>query len=487
MKYLSVLVSFFIYSFASAQDDCKCSKNFDEINQKVRDNYSGFSMKVTPLTKLKFEELTKQVKQNVKGIKDPKACLEAIKPWMSFFQDGHLFINTQLSIKETEDPALVIERANKVSSQKFTSEQNFQNYLSDNLSKLSEIEGIWESDDKAYRIGIVKDAINSKKLAAFIFDKRDDLWVAGKNKFELETIGSNKFSAKYFYADFTSEISFARQIKNILVIENIYKFQKISPTPQEFASQNELIHKIPDYRVEKIDSNTVLMVLPPFTIPNAPLYVKEMIGQNDALIRSVKNLIIDLRNNQGGDDNTFDSVFPYLANGPIVRKGSKIRASQENLIMLNHELKSIQDFPQYKETIDPKLREIISLMKANMGKMYQGPSKTFAFDKNTDNPKNVVILVNKNTSSTAESVSLEAKQSSKVTLMGTNTKGSADFTEVRDWGLPCYAWRVAIPLGISHRLPEYPIENIGIKPDVIIPEGIVDWVDFTAKYLNNKK
>ncbi len=62
-----------------------------------------------------------------------------------------------------------------------------------------------------------------------------------------------------------------------------------------------------------------------------------------------------------------------------------------------------------------------------MGKMFDGLNKTFEFEPNRLNPKKVVILVNKNTASAAESFCLEAKQSPKTILMGTNTKGFADY------------------------------------------------------------
>jgi hypothetical protein len=338
-----------------------------------------------------------------------------------------------------------------------------------------------------YRIGIIKDATNANKFYGFLLNKRDNLWVIGKTKFVLEQLSELKFKTTYYYADFTPEITITNVVKNLLVMENIYKFNKLSPIPKEFASQDDLIHRIPDYRVEKLDSNNTLLKLPPFTMPNVELYVSELVKQNEGLIRSSKNLIIDLSNNPGGDESVFDAIFPYIANGPIVRRGSKIRASIENQILLNHELKAIQDYPQYAKNLDPKLRDIIRKMQMNPGTIITGADKTFSYPQSTSNPQKVVILVDKNTASSAESLSLEAKQSSKTILMGTNTKGAFDYTEVRDWGLPCYAWRLALPLGYSYRLPLTPLEGVGIKPDVRIPDTEVDWVGFAVKYLNTLK
>ncbi|MCP9764209.1 S41 family peptidase [Lacihabitans soyangensis] len=487
MKQFIIALLVLFSATANAQSDCNCQKNFDEIYQKVRDNYGAFSMKVNATTKPAFDALSKKVKEKSAGVTDPTACYFILKEWTEFFKDGHLFINTINPIVPAEPADALLKRAAAVPVQKFNSEASFQAYLNANLAKLAYLEGIWESDDKAYRLGIVKDAAVATKFYGFLLNKKDDKWVAGKTKFVLEQLSETKLKTTYYYADFTSELTLTTVVKNLLVMENIYKFNKVSPIPKEYASQDDLIHRVPDYRVEKLDSLNTLVRLPPFTMSNVQLFVKEMLSQNNSLLRSSKNLIIDLRNNPGGDEAVFDPVFEYIANGPIVRRGSKVRASMENQILLNHELKAIQDFPEFAQSLDPKLRDMIRKMQQNPGTIITAEDKTFNFPKSSLNPQKVVILVDKNTSSTAESLSLEAKQSSKTIIMGTNTKGAFDYTEVRDWGLPCYAWRLALPLGYSYRLPLTPLEGVGIKPDVRIPDTEADWVGFAVKYLSTVK
>lgn len=483
MKYIFFIAIVLNFNVLYAQNDCLCNKNFEEIKQKVSDNYAAFNQKVNIKTKPKYDELTKKVAAASKLTSDPKECFKIIKTWTDFFEDGHLFINTQKNYDNPEPIETLKARANAIPDQKYTTEGAFTNYIKLNEAKLDPVEGIYFSDDKAYKIGIIKDELVAGKFYGFLLEKKDELWKAGKTKFKLEQIEPNKYKATYYYSDFTSEVNFSRLIKNVLMIENIYKFEKISPIPNETVDLIDQNHKLPDYRVEKIDAENTLVVLPPFTMANAGMYSSELIKQNAHLIRSTKHLIIDLRNNPGGDESAFDELMPFIAQGKIVRKGSKMRATEENLILLNHELKSIQDFPQFKNSLDPKLRELIRGMQMNMGKFYDGPDKVFEFPK-MENPQKVIILVNKNTASTAESISLEAKQSTKTIIMGTNTKGFADYTEVRDWGLQCYGWRLAFALGLSYRLPLNPIENIGIKPDVQVPAETVDWVSFAIKYLN---
>lgn len=485
MKYiLSTFLILTVFFSSMAQSDCNCKKNFEEISQKITDNYVAFESKTAGLEKAKYKAVLKKTKDAAQAAKSQKECFDALSELTGFFKDNHLFINNGASFSVTEDPALALARSKVLLSQPYTSEDKFQKYLSTNSGKLNDAEGIWISDDQAYTVGIIK--VSETKLWGFLLSDKDNLWKAGKHKFSLDVLEKNKFKAEYFFADFTSEINFARMVDDYLIIDNIYKFQKKYPNTSPKMSPYNTAHILPDYRVEKIDEDNTLIVLPPFLMNNAPLFTNEMLVQNESLILNSKNLIIDLRNNPGGDEGVFDNIFPYFANKPIIRKGSKIRASQENLILISHELKSISEIPQYKG-LEPKLRTITNRMEQNMGSMITGPDKTFDEYKEQSKVKKVIILVNKKTASTAESISLEAKQNAKVVIMGTQTKGAFDYTEVRDWALPCYSWRLALPLGLSHRLPLNPLENVGIKPDVLVPDTEIDWVSFALKYLNANK
>jgi C-terminal processing protease CtpA/Prc len=98
------------------------------------------------------------------------------------------------------------------------------------------------------------------------------------------------------------------------------------------------------------------------------------------------------------------------------------------------------------------------------------------------NPERVSFLVNKGTGSAAEMFLLEAKQSKKVKLYGTNSSGAVDYTEYVKILMPCKFYTLYYPACKSLRLPDYPLDNIGIKPDVEIPADTADWIDYVKKY-----
>ncbi len=459
-----------------------CSRNFEETYEKVSRNYAGWGEKTASTKdKKRLENLTKETREKVSNVNEASECYFIITDWLSFFEDGHLFINIPNPYQRPEPEEEKAKRASQVPSMAFKSEEQFINFL-DKKKDLPEMVGIWETEDKNYRLGITQ--TGSGAFSAFLLEKKDELWTAGKTKFTLKESFKDNYAADYLYYDFTSETKFARRVKNYLVIDDIYRMKKVYPEPTELVSNEDILSRLPDYRVEKIDDKTTLIKLPPFTMYEAADYILDMVNKNRQLITMSENLIVDMRNNPGGDENAFAALYPYIADGPIVRKGGMFRATEENLVLLTHELESIQSFPKYKRILAPKLNEVIAKMRNNMGQDVQGPDKVFQYVKATKYPQKVAILVNENTASTAESVTLEAKQSSKTIIMGTRTKGLADYIEVRDWGLPAFSWRLAMGMAKSSRDKE--LDNKGIKPDVKVPKKEVDWVSYAAEYLSKK-
>ncbi|MFW6257742.1 MAG: S41 family peptidase [Prolixibacteraceae bacterium] len=103
-----------------------------------------------------------------------------------------------------------------------------------------------------------------------------------------------------------------------------------------------------------------------------------------------------------------------------------------------------------------------------------------------ESPENVVILINERTASAAESLTYRARQSKKVKIMGTPSGGVLDYGSTRwtDFGSDDY--KLSIPTFRSLRLPEYPIDNIGLQPDIYLDESVTDWIQYARNYLENR-
>lgn len=69
--------------------------------------------------------------------------------------------------------------------------------------------------------------------------------------------------------------------------------------------------------------------------------------------------------------------------------------------------------------------------------------------------------------------------------MGTPTYGAIDYASVRKFDFGCSEYKLYLPTFRSLRLPDYPIDNIGIQPDIYLDKTVEDWVQFAMDYLED--
>ncbi len=67
--------------------------------------------------------------------------------------------------------------------------------------------------------------------------------------------------------------------------------------------------------------------------------------------------------------------------------------------------------------------------------------------------------------------------------MGKPSYGALDYGNayLNDFG--CSGYQVFMPTYRAMRLPEFPIDNIGIQPDVYLDSSVKNWVEFALKYV----
>lgn len=448
--------------------NCNCGDNFKYLTQKIAKNYVGYSDKVTPKNQLQFRKFTDSIQQVANQANQYK-CLSLCREWLEFFKDKHIGFGMAFDKLNSDSVRTFFADEEKTD----WTDSKFKSYLIQNKAKLDPVEGIWSSG--IYEVGIVKD-IKPNQFMAFVLKADSVRWMPQQVKFRIMKQGG-QYQTIYFSGGDHSE-QHPTLIKDADTLDfGFFKKWVKEPKPLNTTFKNEKeIDLSPKFRV--LDNETAIFEMPSFGKLDYVAPTEVLIKKNESILKNTKHLIIDLRNNSGGSVLVYEKLMPYLYTNPILKEGGFVLATAENI-----RDGYSKEYPEISDSIRTVFKKDLATLKAHEGELYKlYPVDTIKFNTVYKNPERVSFLVNRNTGSAAELFLLEAKQSKKVKLYGTNSSGAIDYTEFITSKMPCNFYTLYYPACKSLRLPDYPLDNIGIKPDVAIPANITDWIDFVKKY-----
>jgi len=240
---------------------------------------------------------------------------------------------------------------------------------------------------------------------------------------------------------------------------------------------------------KKVTDSTIMIRIPSFSFSSKDI-IDSLITTNINELTSIPNLIIDLRGNGGGIDYSFLKLLPLVYSHPYVSDAVEWYASEGNLKSFEDALRN----GKIRKGSEEWTKKLIKLMNEHRGEfVVLDPPDTVKRDTVYPNPRNVGIIIDDYCGSSCEQFILDAKHSAKVILFGCQTYGVLDYSNTSPEPLGIEGLNVYIPKTRSTRLPENPIDNIGIKPDIEINlpynlnvrDNVDDWVLFVKDYLEN--
>ncbi len=236
--------------------------------------------------------------------------------------------------------------------------------------------------------------------------------------------------------------------------------------------------------VRRLNENTVILRIPSFSYSEKTI-IDSVIKSNKDLFTQTDNLIIDLRNNGGGSDRSYQKLIPLIYTNPIRTIGMELLSTPINNKRMEDIITSL-DFP---EEIREWAKSALDKLNNNIGKfvnLNESSVSVTELDSIYNFPKNVGILVNERNGSTTEQFLLAAKQSKKVKLFGVTTAGVLDISNMYFVNSPDNEFKLGYCLSKSMRIPEMTIDNKGIQPDYYIDKSIpkYKWIEFVSNVLN---
>jgi hypothetical protein len=459
---LLLVANITIYS----QNGCNCNEVMNQLIIKVENEYPGYHEKTKD--SLAYASFKKHLLDDSKSV-SREHCIELLKRYTSYFKDGHLVINKNGS--DVQNSTM-----NKIDTVDIDIE-NFQKYAAQSKNKL---EGIWNSE--SYKVGIIK---RGNDYIAFVISAQNKSWKPGEVKFKL----SQDNKAIYYMGNRSKEEETYTFVKGIIIYFNNTKavFTREYPSPQQTSEEiNNELNELEGFYLKPVSPKTILFKIASFE-NSYTNRIKKLIEDNTNLLNHYENLIIDLRGNGGGTDYSYHPILPYLYTNPIRYLSGEYLVTQTLIDGLSNWANNADKEKDAEEIANVK--SDLFRMEGKIGKYIPYSTEgNFGFSKQDSVyafPKKVVLLVDGRCGSSTEKFVLDAKQSKKVKVIGTPTFGAVDYVSVRQFKLDCEDYTLYMPTVRMMRLPEYPLDNIGIQPDIYMDKYIEDWVQYAKEYLEN--
>ena len=481
---LIVLIAVIFNEFVQAQTT-DCLKDFDFLVKKIKRDYPGYNDKVTIANCSESASLEKEIRQKIAN--HPDSCGYYLNEYTDFFKDYHLRVG-RIWKENNQQPEMM-----DVSTYGKNIHINIDS-LQQATKNATGIEGIWEG----YRQKFIVTKDEEKYIGVVVSNQG---WKSGQVLYEFVPVNDTSFEIVNF---------------------SLVKDRKIYKTDASLHLGGKIIEIHGDTRfVRKSDSDVLDKAILYSYVPVYPngrntyfvaLYLNdstfymrvpgfyddtgnELVIQHWDEIMKRPNLIIDIRDNGGGQDNYYEELAKIIYTKPYESKGVEWYASKGNIklfedAMKKGEIRNEEEGMKWTQTL-------VEAMKKNAGGFVTHP-----YSANNDTiveqdtiysmPRNIGIIINEENGSSAEEFLLDAQKSEKVILFGNrNTAGVLDYSNVTPTPLPSNKYQLWCPMTRSKRLPENPIDNIGIAPDVIIPfpateqlyDKLDNWVYFVKSYL----
>jgi hypothetical protein len=437
----------FFFQKVNAQETCNCLANLDTTIKKTELNYAGYPDMVNQHTQIQYKKLVEKLRAIAVRQSDPQKCFSILKTYVTYFNDKHF----DLEYSETDS---------SVAEADFI--KNFKS------KKRDAVEGIWISPDSSLKLAVYK--VDRENYKAVVLKSNDVKLRPGLVYYSFKKDKSGFTFNRYNWLTPDYPV---RQRGGLLYVWNFELWGKVYPDAMSEAESARLLTwRNYNYGLdcEKLDEHTVLLSIGSFNRDNM---VRELIEKNDSLIRSAKNLIVDLRGNGGGNTGWIH-LMPYFYTQPIQQGEIYLRLSPENN---QANLAGIQAMAEHPPT-EPALKrtftpEVIGLYKKAYLEIpkseqvfYALPSLTLYADSVLKSPEKIALIFDDLGGSSTEFFFHISKQSSKVVRYGQHTLGMMDYMGTsQQTKLPFEGYYLLIPDKKSPWTATAPTNKSGFIPE----------------------
>lgn len=222
--------------------------------------------------------------------------------------------------------------------------------------------------------------------------------------------------------------------------------------------------------LQLLSPHTALLTMPSF-FPQYAQAIADLLSSKRKDLQRRRNWIIDVRRNNGGSDSTYASLLPWIASGESVTMGIEWLSTPANIA--NQESICARYVPGDANCPISMARTMERMRSVPPGQFVaqiaDTPIRYAHFAKEKIQPARIAVLVDRDCGSSCEQFLLAARQSFHVKLIGRNSNGALDYSNLRMQALPSGLRELAYATSRSTRLPHLQVDLDGIMPDIYLP------------------
>lgn len=224
-------------------------------------------------------------------------------------------------------------------------------------------------------------------------------------------------------------------------------------------------------RLQFLSDDTVLLQVHSFH-PEAGNRLNRALHEHRQALAGRSNWIVDVRSNHGGSDSAYMPLLPWLLSGDIAEVQLEFLATGDNV---ESTLKLCELYAPGDQQCEEFVKPIVgTMLMARPGSFVRTAKDEVAFlsvpETQHENPRRVAVLMDEDCVSSCEQFLLTVRQSFRVKLLGRNSGGNLDYSNLRPHLLPSGKRQLLYATSRSYRLPSMPVDVAGIMPDIYLPK-----------------
>lgn len=478
MRFVFLLIGIVFFVPVKAQQ-CDCKSEFLWVKNFMEKNHPGYNSDIKSPDEPAYKKFTRELLQGIEADKTGKYCIVYLKRYVRYLKDHHsnVSLNSRPVLENNKDSLdAFLQSAVYLNTERINGDN--ASFIKKATSGNDELEGIYITSDTTYTVAVFKNNTQMRDYVGVIVNSRTKTWEKGQVKMEIKIRPDGSREGFIYlrnhainYLDWTPAVGESP----------IPGWIKTSGASNTAKAMKPIDNDLVNFKI--LDASTALVSIRSFSGSAG----RELDSAYDKIIPELKkypNLIIDVRNNGGGSDRNYKALMPLLYTDTIYNDFVEMFYTEDNL-KAYEEMRDIAKAnpEQWGKTGYQSWEFRINQMKGKTVNSFipiTAVNSTSTYRISKENPVKIAILYNRNCASSCEQLLIDAAFSKKVQLVGEPSGGYIAYGNVMSKITPCgnvLNWTT------TRKNKDRKFEFVGVEPQVQIPSGETDWVEYTRQLL----